>query len=32
MVAAIGSSKDYTLKQYLIFAEKLQTKAKVRFL
>eukprot|EP00268_Persea_americana_P043341 TRINITY_DN4354_c1_g1_i2.p1 TRINITY_DN4354_c1_g1~~TRINITY_DN4354_c1_g1_i2.p1 ORF type:complete len:220 (-),score=48.65 TRINITY_DN4354_c1_g1_i2:480-1139(-) len=28
MVAAIGSSKDYTLKQYLIFAEKLQTKAK----
>ncbi|XP_058069674.1 uncharacterized protein LOC131218841 isoform X2 [Magnolia sinica] len=28
MVAALGSSKDYSLKQYLIFAEKLQTKAK----
>ncbi|KAK9270914.1 hypothetical protein L1049_026501 [Liquidambar formosana] len=28
MVAALGNSKDYTLKQYLIFANKLQTKAK----
>lgn len=29
MVAALGNSKDYTLKQYLIFANKLQEKAKV---
>ncbi|XP_068657451.1 uncharacterized protein [Aristolochia californica] len=28
MVAAIGNSKDYTLKQYLILVEKLQNKAK----
>ncbi|KAL5988308.1 hypothetical protein ACLOJK_036071 [Asimina triloba] len=28
MVAAIGNSKDYSLKQYLFFAEKLQNKAK----
>eukprot|EP00253_Pinus_taeda_P030725 PITA_30725 len=31
MVAALGSSKEYTLKQYLVFAEKLQKKAKVCF-
>lgn len=29
MVAALGHSKDYSLKQYLLFAEKLQAKAKV---
>ena len=29
MVAALGNSKDYSLKQYLLFANKLQTKAKV---
>ncbi|XP_038704622.1 uncharacterized protein LOC120000562 isoform X2 [Tripterygium wilfordii] len=28
MVAALGHSKDYTLKQYLLFVDKLQTKAK----
>ncbi|KAG9440660.1 hypothetical protein H6P81_020825 [Aristolochia fimbriata] len=28
MVAALGNSKDYTLKQYLILVEKLQNKAK----
>ncbi|KAK7291035.1 hypothetical protein RIF29_05890 [Crotalaria pallida] len=28
MVAALGNSKDYTLKQYLRFADKLQMKAK----
>ncbi|XP_004498943.1 uncharacterized protein [Cicer arietinum] len=28
MEAALGSSKDYTLKQYLVFANKLQEKAK----
>ncbi|KAA8528434.1 hypothetical protein F0562_035789 [Nyssa sinensis] len=28
MVAALGNSKDYTLKQYLIFVDKLQSKAK----
>ncbi|PSR99942.1 Ena/VASP-like protein [Actinidia chinensis var. chinensis] len=28
MVAAIGNSKDYTLKQYLVFVDKLQAKAK----
>ncbi|KAM7266432.1 hypothetical protein ACFE04_004329 [Oxalis oulophora] len=28
MQAALGHSKDYTLKQYLILADKLQTKAK----
>ncbi|KAF3950980.1 hypothetical protein CMV_023322 [Castanea mollissima] len=27
-VAALGNSKDYSLKQYLLFANKLQTKAK----
>lgn len=27
MVAALGNSKDYTLKQYLTFASKLQSKA-----
>ncbi|KAF5746751.1 hypothetical protein HS088_TW06G00925 [Tripterygium wilfordii] len=31
MVAALGHSKDYTLKQYLLFVDKLQTKAKVSF-
>lgn len=31
MVAALGNSKDYTLKQYLVFVDKLQAKAKVRF-
>lgn len=29
MAAALGNSKDYSLKQYLLFADKLQTKAKV---
>ncbi|KAL5699678.1 hypothetical protein ACHQM5_030549 [Ranunculus cassubicifolius] len=29
MVAALGNSKDYTLKQYLVFAKKLQEKLKV---
>lgn len=29
MEAALGSSKEYTLKQYLLFAGKLQEKAKV---
>lgn len=29
MMAAMGNVKEYTLKQYLAFAEKLQTKAKV---
>ncbi|KAJ7966485.1 DNA binding protein [Quillaja saponaria] len=28
MEAALGNSKDYSLKQYLLFANKLQTKAK----
>uniref|UniRef100_A0A0E0D618 HhH-GPD domain-containing protein n=1 Tax=Oryza meridionalis TaxID=40149 RepID=A0A0E0D618_9ORYZ len=28
MVAALGNAKEYTLKQYLTFAEKLQTKSK----
>ncbi|KAG2692435.1 hypothetical protein I3843_08G053500 [Carya illinoinensis] len=28
MAAALGNSKDYSLKQYLLFADKLQTKAK----
>ncbi|ONI33345.1 hypothetical protein PRUPE_1G418200 [Prunus persica] len=28
MVAALGNSKDYTLKQYLLFVNKLQEKAK----
>ncbi|CAH9076956.1 unnamed protein product [Cuscuta epithymum] len=28
MDAAIGNSKDYTLKQYLVFVDKLQAKAK----
>ncbi|XP_024029929.1 uncharacterized protein LOC21390497 isoform X1 [Morus notabilis] len=28
MEAALGNSKDYTAKQYLLFANKLQTKAK----
>ncbi|KAK3149473.1 hypothetical protein QOZ80_3AG0217830 [Eleusine coracana subsp. coracana] len=28
MVAALGNAKEYTLKQYLAFAEKLQAKAK----
>lgn len=31
MVAALGNAKDYTLKQYLVFVDKLQAKAKVRF-
>lgn len=29
MEAALGNSKDYTAKQYLLFANKLQAKAKV---
>lgn len=29
MVAALGNSKDYTLKQYLVFVNKLQDKSKV---
>jgi hypothetical protein len=29
MQAALGNSKDYMLKKYLIFANKLQEKAKV---
>ncbi|KAF6136772.1 hypothetical protein GIB67_020094 [Kingdonia uniflora] len=29
MVAALGNSKDYTLKQYLKFTEKLQAKSKI---
>ena len=29
MGAALGHSKDYSLKQYLLFADKLQAKAKV---
>ncbi|KAL2630641.1 hypothetical protein R1flu_015327 [Riccia fluitans] len=28
MIAALGNAKDYTLKQYLLLAEKLQNKAK----
>ena len=28
--ASMGSLKDYSLKQYLVFAEKLQSKAKVK--
>ncbi|THF98143.1 hypothetical protein TEA_004147 [Camellia sinensis var. sinensis] len=28
MVAALGNSKDYTLKQYILFVDKLQAKAK----
>ncbi|KAB1203946.1 hypothetical protein CJ030_MR8G001940 [Morella rubra] len=28
MVAVLGNSKDYSLKQYLLFADKLQSKAK----
>ncbi|KAG5543695.1 hypothetical protein RHGRI_016453 [Rhododendron griersonianum] len=28
MVAALGNSKDYTLKQYLVFVDKLQANAK----
>ncbi|WVZ60426.1 hypothetical protein U9M48_010448 [Paspalum notatum var. saurae] len=28
MVAALGNAKEYTLKQYLVFADKLQAKAK----
>lgn len=31
MEAALGNSKDYSLKQYLKFADKLQSKAKVLF-
>lgn len=31
MEAALGSSKDYSLKQYLVLTEKLQGKAKVGF-
>lgn len=29
MEAALDHSKDYSLKQYLLFADKLQAKAKV---
>lgn len=29
MEAALGNCKDYSLKQYLLFADKLQKKAKV---
>ncbi|KAL7001275.1 hypothetical protein U1Q18_002427 [Sarracenia purpurea var. burkii] len=28
MVATLGNSKDYTLKQYLVFIDKLQANAK----
>ena len=31
MIAALGNSKEYTLKQYLLFAEKLRSKSKVSF-
>jgi len=31
MEAALGNSKDYSLKQYLKFVDKLQMKAKVLF-
>lgn len=31
MEAAIGNSKDYTLKSYVIFVKKLQAKAEVGF-
>lgn len=30
MEGALGNSKDYSLKQYLLFVTKLQDKAKVR--
>lgn len=29
MEASLGNCKDYSLKQYLLFADKLQAKAKV---
>jgi hypothetical protein len=29
MVAALGNAKEYTLKQYLAFADKLQATSKV---
>lgn len=29
MIAALGNLKEYTLKQYLLFAEKLQRKSTV---
>ncbi|KAK8495256.1 hypothetical protein V6N13_103529 [Hibiscus sabdariffa] len=32
MVAALGNSKDYSLKQYLLFVEKLQSKSKIEVL
>lgn len=32
MEAVLGNSKDYTLKQYLLFVDKLQTKSKVSFI
>lgn len=32
MEVALGNSKDYSLKQYLLFATKLQDKAKVNYL
>ncbi|XP_059635066.1 uncharacterized protein LOC132277269 isoform X2 [Cornus florida] len=31
MLAALGNSKDYTLKQYLVFVDKLQAKAKLAY-
>lgn len=31
MEAVLGNSKEYTLKQYLLFVDKLQTKSKVSF-
>jgi len=30
MVAALGGVKDYSMKVYLLFAEKLQVKSKVK--
>lgn len=30
LMAAMGSAKEYTLKQYIPFAEKLQKKAEVK--
>jgi hypothetical protein len=31
LMAAMGRAKEYTLKQYIPFAEKLQKKAKVQW-
>lgn len=32
VVAALGNSKEYALKQYLVFAQRLQAKAKASLL